>query len=178
MSSLPSRTHGFSGPRLLVLGIAAVTLLNACGHEQVRSVPVSGNSATVPHTTSTEGRPQSGEQAAVIAVRQIGIPYRYGGSTTQGFDCSGLVQYAYAQAGTYIPRTTAQQWQQLRPIEKDELRVGDLLFFNIDGKIAHVGLYLGSRRFVHAPASGREVSIAELDSGFYRQAFVRGGRPD
>jgi cell wall-associated NlpC family hydrolase len=178
MSSLPRRKHRFSGPRVLAMGVAAVMLLNACGHEQVRRVPASGSSATVPHSASTQGRAQSGEQAAVIAVRQIGIPYRYGGSTTEGFDCSGLVQYAYAKAGTHIPRTTAQQWQQLRPIGKDKLRVGDLLFFNIDGKIAHVGLYLGSRRFVHAPASGREVSIAELDSGYYRQAFVRGGRPD
>ena len=178
MSSLLSRMHRFSGPRLVALGVAAVTLLNACGHEQVRRVPVSGNSASVPHTASTQARPRSGEQAAVIAVQQLGIAYQYGGSTTQGFDCSGLVQYAYAQAGKHIPRTTAQQWRQLQPIGKDKLRVGDLLFFNIDGKIAHVGLYLGSRRFVHAPASGREVSIAELDSGFYRQAFVRGGRPD
>jgi cell wall-associated NlpC family hydrolase len=178
MSPPPGKKHRFSGPWLVALGVAAVTLLNACGHEQVRRVPVSANSATVPQTASTQGRPRSGEQAAVVAVRQLGIPYRYGGSTTQGFDCSGLVQYAYAQAGTHIPRTTAQQWRQLRPIGKDKLRVGDLLFFNIDGKIAHVGLYLGSRRFVHAPASGRAVSIAELDSGYYRQVFVRGGRPD
>ena len=167
----------FTVPRCIPLGMAAAMLLAGCGHEQVRRVPGAGNDSPVPHVASSKGQ-QPGEQAAVIAVRQIGIPYRYGGSTTQGFDCSGLVQYAYAKAGKHIPRTTAQQWQQLQPIRKDSLRVGDLLFFNIDGKIAHVGLYLGSRRFVHAPATGREVSIAELDSGFYRQAFVRGGRPD
>lgn len=178
MSSPPSRMHRFSALRLIALGVAAMTLLIACGHEQTRRAPVSGAGSAVAHTASSQGRSQRGEQAAVIAVRQIGIPYRYGGSTTLGFDCSGLVQYAYARAGTHIPRTTAQQWQQLRPIGKDKLRVGDLLFFNIEGKIAHVGLYLGGRRFVHAPASGREVSIAELDSGYYRQAFVRGGRPD
>jgi len=155
--------------------MAVALLLNGCGHEQVRRVP--GSEGDAPQGVSSAAR-HPGEQAAVIAVRQIGVPYRYGGSTTQGFDCSGLVQYAYASSGMHIPRTTAQQWQQLQPVAKDKLRVGDLLFFNIDGKIAHVGLYLGSRRFVHAPATGREVSIAELDSGFYKQAFVRGGRPN
>ena len=158
--------------------MAAAILLSGCGHEQVRRVPNAGNETTVQRPAATAAQRQPGEQAAVIAVRQIGVPYRYGGSTTQGFDCSGLVQYAYAKSGKHIPRTTAQQWQQLQPIKNDNLQVGDLLFFRIEGKIAHVGLYLGSRRFVHAPASGREVEVAELDSGFYRQAFVRAGRPD
>ena len=173
MSSPPNKMLRFSVP----LGIAVAMLLSACGHEQVRRVPGAGSQSTVRHTVATKEHRAPGEQAAKFAVRQLGVPYRYGGSTTQGFDCSGLVQYAYAKAGMQIPRTTAQQWQQLQPVRKDKLRVGDLLFFNIEGKIAHVGLYLGARRFVHAPASGRDVTIAELDSGFYRQAFVRGGRP-
>lgn len=118
-----------------------------------------------------------GEQAAVVAVRQIGVPYRYGGNTTDGFDCSGLVHYAYSKAGKSIPRTTRALWRDLRPVAAESLRVGDLLFFRIDGKVSHVGLYLGSRRFVHAPSTGRDVSIDELDSAFYRQAFIRGGRP-
>ena len=178
MSSLPSKMHGFSELSIVLVVMATALLLIGCGHEQVRRVPGAGSESQVPQAVSNETRRRPGEQAAVIAVRQIGVRYRYGGSTTQGFDCSGLVQYAYAKSGTHIPRTTAQQWQQLHPVAKDNLRVGDLLFFNIDGKIAHVGLYLGSRRFVHAPATGREVSIAELDSGFYKQAFVRGGRPN
>jgi cell wall-associated NlpC family hydrolase len=118
-----------------------------------------------------------GEQAAVVAVRQLGVPYRYGGSTSKGFDCSGLVHYAYSRAGRSIPRTTTALWRSLQPIAANNLRVGDVLFFNIEGKVSHVGLYLGSRRFVHAPSSGREVTIEELDSAFYRKAFVRGGRP-
>lgn len=113
----------------------------------------------------------------MVAVRQVGVPYRYGGNTVNGFDCSGLVQYAYASVGKSLPRTTRDLWRQTRPIPANALEVGDLLFFDIEGKVAHVGLYLGDRRFVHAPASGREVSIEELDSAFYRQAFVRGGRP-
>jgi cell wall-associated NlpC family hydrolase len=65
----------------------------------------------------------------------------------------------------------------MEPVPDRDLEVGDVLFFNIEGKVSHVGLYLGSGRFVHAPATGREVTIAELDSDFYRNAFIRGGRP-
>jgi cell wall-associated NlpC family hydrolase len=118
-----------------------------------------------------------GERAAIIAVRQIGVRYAYGGNSATGFDCSGLVQFAYAGAGKKIARTTADLWRQMQPVPERDLRVGDLVFFNIEGKVSHVGLYLGSRRFVHAPATGREVTIAELDSDYYRRAFIRGGRP-
>jgi len=95
----------------------------------------------------------------------------------RGFDCSGLVQYAYSKAGRQIPRTTSEQWRKLTPVNAERLRVGDLLFFRIDGSISHVGLYLGDRRFVHAPSTGREVTVADLDSAFYRKTFVRGARP-
>lgn len=149
--------------QLLVLG-----LVSACAHEPARQSPAGA--------TTRPGR-SSAEQAAVVAVRQVGVPYRYGGTSTRGFDCSGLVQYAYAKSGKRIPRTTAAQWRELAPVPADELRVGDLLFFRIGGRISHVGLYLGSGRFVHAPSTGREVTIAELDADFYRRAFVRGGRP-
>jgi cell wall-associated NlpC family hydrolase len=62
-------------------------------------------------------------------------------------------------------------------VSGNQLEVGDLLFFDIEGKVAHVGIYVGSGRFVHAPSSGREVTVADLDSAFYRDAFIRGGRP-
>lgn len=172
MSSLPAR---FVCRLLIVTGIAV--LLGACGHEQVRQLPDGGKGTRQSKPVAVAKPRSAGEQAAIVAVRQVGVPYRYGGSTVKGFDCSGLVQYAYSRAGKSIPRTTTDQWRQLSPVADDNLRVGDLLFFRIDGRISHVGLYLGSRRFVHAPASGREVTIAELDSGYYRKAFVRGGRP-
>lgn len=153
------------------------TMISACGHEQVRRVPV-GKSATAKPVARAPAKSRTiGERAAVVALRQLGVPYVYGGSTDRGFDCSGLVQYAYAGAGRRIPRTTSEQWRQLTPVKSRDLRVGDLLFFRIDGSISHVGLYLGERRFVHAPASGRQVSVEVLDSDFYRRAFVRAARP-
>jgi cell wall-associated NlpC family hydrolase len=154
-----------------------ICLLGACGHEPVKRLPEAEKGVRQSRPAPIAPRRTPGEQAAIVAVRQVGVPYRYGGSTVKGFDCSGLVQFAYAKAGKSIPRTTADQWHQMSPISGNNLRVGDLLFFRIDGRISHVGLYLGSRRFVHAPSSGGEVTIAGLDSDFYRKAFVRGGRP-
>ena len=118
-----------------------------------------------------------GEIAAAVALNQVGVPYRYGGSSPTGFDCSGLVQYSYSRAGKRIPRTTGQLWSSTIAVAGNELRIGDVLFFNIDGKMSHVGLYLGGRRFVHAPSSGRAVTVTSLDTPFYRTAFLRAGRP-
>jgi len=122
--------------------------------------------------------PTVGERAAAIAVEQIGTPYRYGGSTPQGFDCSGLVHYAYARAGKPVPRTTAQLWADTRPVSATDIQVGDLLFFRVDGKMSHVGMYVGDGRFVHAPSSGRSVSVERLQSEFYREALLRAARPN
>ncbi len=118
-----------------------------------------------------------GERAAAVALGQLGVPYRYGGSSPTGFDCSGLVHYAYSNVGMSVPRTTAGLWSDLAPIDKRNLRIGDLLFFSIAGKMSHVGLYLGSRQFVHAPSSGRHVAVESLDSDYYKRAFIRAGRP-
>lgn len=118
-----------------------------------------------------------GERAAVVALGQLGVPYRYGGSSPTGFDCSGLVHYAYANVGKSIPRTTAALWSNLSPVGKADVRVGDLLFFSIAGKMSHVGMYLGRGQFVHAPSTGRFVSVENLDSDYYSRAFIRAGRP-
>ena len=88
------------------------------------------------------------------------------------------MHYAYASAGKRIPRTTAAQWDAMRPVAKHDLRVGDILFFKIAGKVSHVGMYVGGGEFVHAPSTGSVVSIASLRSEFYQDAYIRAGRPD
>jgi len=109
------------------------------------------------------------------ALQMVGAPYRYGGSTPAGFDCSGLVQYAYRSAGLRVPRTSREQLTATAPVPLAEAAPGDLLFFQ--GKdSSHVGIYLGEGRFVHAPFTGRNVEIGRLDDGYYRSNFVRAGR--
>jgi len=158
--------------RVAVLVLAAA--LGGCAWQPVEMPPEHGDNAA-PHIAS----PQTvGERAAAIALRQVGTPYRYGGETpAAGFDCSGLVHYAYGQAGKPIPRTTGELWSYSPPVARNELREGDLLFFSIAGKMQHVGLYVGDGRFAHAPSSGRTVTVESLSSDFYRQALLRAGRP-
>lgn len=139
-----------------------LVMLSACGSQ--------------PTSVATQRTMSPGEQAAAIALEQVGVPYRYGGNSRAGFDCSGLVQFSYGQAGVSTPRTTGQLWAAAAPVSSAEMRTGDLLFFRIDGKMSHVGMYLGRGRFVHAPQSGRTVSVASLDAPFYRRAFIRAGR--
>ncbi len=160
--------------------LVMITMVSACASQAPKSASDSIRPVPVAKTTGnrrTVERRTVGEHAAEVAISQVGIPYRYGGSTTTGFDCSGLISYSYAVAGRAMPRTTSALWQELRPVASRDLQVGDVLFFDIEGKMSHVGLYLGEQRFVHAPSSGKRVSIANIDTGYYRQALIRGGRP-
>lgn len=114
-----------------------------------------------------------------IARSMIGTPYRYGGeSPEEGFDCSGLVQYTYQRAGYELPRTTGQQYRHVQPIPSRFLRPGDLVFFNskFDRFVSHVGIYLGNNRFIHAPSSGKSVSVANLRDPYWRRHFASAGR--
>jgi murein DD-endopeptidase len=119
------------------------------------------------------------DRAAAHAAKMVGKPYRYGGaSPASGFDCSGLVQYSYKQAGAFVPRTTDDQRRRSRPIRRAELRRGDLLFFDQEGrKNSHVGIYLGANRFVHAPSSGKRVRSDRLDGAYWRKHLSEIRRP-
>jgi cell wall-associated NlpC family hydrolase len=116
-------------------------------------------------------------QAARTATQMIGVPYRYGGSSPKaGFDCSGLVQYSYSQAGMRVPRTSRAQFKAAQPISLAEAQPGDLLFFRYKRKVSHVAIYLGDDRFVHAPSRGKQVSVASLRDPHYQQHFLQAGR--
>jgi len=114
-----------------------------------------------------------------VAVSQLGIPYRYGGSTPRGFDCSGLVYYAYRRVGIRVPRSTMAQYRYARPVMLDELSPGDLVFFKrVFRSVAHVGIYAGNSRFIHAPSKGRVVSYDSLNDPYWRKRLVAAGRYD
>jgi murein DD-endopeptidase len=114
--------------------------------------------------------PASAERAAGSALKMVGKPYRYGGSTPAGFDCSGLVQYSYKQAGVALPRSTDDLLRNSTALRGAHLRRGDLLFFDQEGKKkSHVGIYLGDGRFVHAPSSGKTVRTDRLDSPYWKK---------
>ena len=118
----------------------------------------------------------SQDKVVTVATNQLGVPYRYGGNKPSGFDCSGLVEYSYAKAGLVVPRTSFEQYRVAEPIDISDAKPGDLLFFRYDRKISHVGIYLGEDRFIHAPSTGKLVSVASLRDPHYQAHFVRAGK--
>jgi len=151
-------------------GCAALALLSALLLVGCASAP---SRVAAPATPRVES---AGARAADAAAQMVGAPYRFGGADPAGFDCSGLVRYAYLQVGISVPRSAKLQHRTSLPIALSEARGGDLLFFNPDGKVSHVGIYIGDGRFVHAPSTGKRVQLASLQSGYFRRFFVGAGR--
>lgn len=118
----------------------------------------------------------SGIVATALALR--GVPYRYGGSEpSHGFDCSGFVQYVFAQAGTMLPREAHDQFREGRAVDRDELRPGDLVFFEtVSPGASHVGMAIGGGQFVHAPNSRGVVRVEHLASSYWAKRFLGGRR--
>ena len=113
-------------------------------------------------------------QVVSIALQYQGIQYVWGGaSPSTGFDCSGFVQYVFAQVGVYLPHHAASQFAYGVPVSRDQLEPGDLVFF--DG-LGHVGIYIGGGQFIHAPHTGDVVKISSLYDDWYYNAFVGGRR--
>ena len=118
-----------------------------------------------------------GDVLANFALTLQGTRYRYGGTTPDGFDCSGLVFYAHRQLGLTVPRTAREQAREAQKVKRRKLERGDLVFFKIDSrKVDHVGIYIGNHRFVHAPGEGKAVTIDSLDDDFYAESFSSAGR--
>ncbi len=112
-----------------------------------------------------------------IATSTIGTPYKWGGDTPQkGFDCSGLMSYVHKNAlGMKIPRTTANQRDNSRTVQYQHIQPGDMLFFKTGSRTNHVGVYIGNRKFVHAPSSGKRVTVASMDNAYWHKRFVKFG---
>lgn len=109
----------------------------------------------------------------------VGKPYRYGGNTPKGFDCSGLVQYSYGRVGIRLPHGTRSLLKVSRPVARSKLQRGDLVFFTQDGKkSSHVAMYLGGGRFVHSPSSGKNVYVAAFDEPYWLSHFAEARRLD
>jgi cell wall-associated NlpC family hydrolase len=125
-----------------------------------------GADKPVTHTVLSHATAVARKQAKVVTFARhfLGIRYSYGGtSPSSGFDCSGFTRYVYAHFGITLPHYSGAQFDLGRRVSRAGLRPGDLLFF--DG-LGHVGMYIGSGRFIHAPHSGTTVSIDSL-SGWY-----------
>ncbi len=124
----------------------------------------------------------TGDKASALityAKTLLGVPYRYGGTTTRGFDCSGYVQYVYRNAlGISLPRTGTTQYNAGTKVSKSELQVGDIVAFRSRSSksIQHVGIYIGDGKFIHSSSPGDVVKIDTLNSGYYNTYYYGASR--
>ena len=113
------------------------------------------------------------EKLIRIAQKMLDIPYRFGGSSFLGIDCSGYVQKVFGLLDVVLPRTAREQFSHGEKVEKEDLSVGDLVFFRTYAKYpSHVGIYLGNNEFIHASSKDRRVKIDSLDAPYYYKRFV------
>jgi len=153
--------------RLPALLSVAVLVLAACGSPAPRPVASAGTIAPLPVS-------EKGNEVALYALGLIDTGYRFGGKNPEaGLDCSGMVTYIYGQAaGLKIKGSAADIARNARPIERDLLRPGDLVFFNTRNRsYSHVGIYVGDARFIHAPSTNGKVRIDRLNDRYYAQRF-------
>jgi peptidoglycan DL-endopeptidase CwlO len=104
-----------------------------------------------------------------IAMQYLGTPYRWGGASPGGFDCSGFVMYVFSRVGVSLPHNAAAQYGYGVPVSRDQLQAGDLVFFN---GLGHNGIYIGSGQFIHSPHTGDFVKISSLSDSWYASTYV------
>lgn len=130
---------------------------------------VSGKSTGVtPSASALKGT--SAQDIIATAKQYIGAPYLWGGTTPSGFDCSGFVQYVFAQHGVTLPRTSSQQYQMGTAVGKPELATGDLVFFGTSG-VSHLGIYIGDGQFIHS-SSSQGVTVSSLSNSYWSARYI------
>jgi cell wall-associated NlpC family hydrolase len=139
---------------------------------QSRSSQSSGSAVVGATAATPEGAtvlpPASYGGAVGVAMQYLGTPYVWGGASPSGFDCSGLVMYAYAQVGVSLPHSSYALWNVGVSVPRDQLAPGDLVFFS---GLGHMGMYVGGGQFIHSPHTGDVVKISSLD-GHYSSRYV------
>ena len=114
----------------------------------------------------------SADRIIDTAKKYMGVPYVWGGMTPSGFDCSGLVQYVFAENGMSLPRTTTLQYKVGTYVSRSNLKVGDLVFFDTSGNgVSHVGIYMGNGQFIHS-SSSKGVTISNLSNSYWNARYL------
>jgi len=131
------------------------------------------NPAPAPASPAPAHGTAIGYSVTGTALNLRGTPYRNGGADPNGFDCSGFVQYVFAQHGVYVPRKVAEQYRAGQGVPAAQLEPGDLVFFTtVAPGASHVGIALGGDTFVHAPSTTGEVRVERLSATYWSTRFV------
>lgn len=162
------------------LTAAIILPLASCGLFSGKHYPKTKTHTTArtvqPVRISNIDRTQGSQELMLHSMGLVGTPYRWGGSSTAtGFDCSGMIQFVYKNAlGVSLPRTARDMAAASRKIPDNQLKAGDLVFFNTGGssQYSHVGLYIGNGEFIHAPSSGKTIKTEKLSSPYYAKHYL------
>ena len=167
----------------IVAALVYVLMMVGCSSPEPKPTVVSTPSKSKVVTQKQTHRPvvaksnATGNKLVSVAESVLGSPYKYGGSSPNGFDCSGLVYYSHNKLGISVPRTTRQQARHASDLSLSEIEPGDVLFFRIYGNnISHVGIYTGNNQFIHAPKTGKFVSHASITDPYWKERFIKAGR--
>jgi cell wall-associated NlpC family hydrolase len=136
-----------------------------------------GNAEVMPGATNAPVAPLPANEAMVATARSmLGVPYSFGGTEPDGFDCSGLVVYAANSIGISLPRTAREQLRIGTPVARDHLHAGDLVFLRLKRRQLHVGIVVDATHFIHAPSRGGRVRIDSLEARPYNHAYTAARR--
>ena len=173
--------------RMLLVAAMAAAIASACASRTptIRVLPpvlppgayAPEPPATPPATPPAPRLTPLASQFARTAETLIGAPYREGGALPDGFDCSGLVTYVFAQHGIAVPRDVRRQAAAGAPVDRGDIAPGDLVFFATTGSgPTHVGIAVGGDRFIHAPKRGDVVRVESMSAGYWTSRFVAARR--
>ncbi|MCC8169497.1 MAG: NlpC/P60 family protein [Oscillospiraceae bacterium] len=140
--------------------------------EKQSQIEMTTGDPVITRRAATEYSSDIGEAIVQEAEKYLGVDYVWGGTSPSGFDCSGLVQYCLNSLGISISRVAEDQFEEGTPVSKDELQPGDLVFFEQNGYIHHVGIYVGNNMMIHAPQTGDVVKYQSIDTEYYRNEYA------
>jgi cell wall-associated NlpC family hydrolase len=175
IASLKSQlaAHRTSLGRLITTEKATLASLTVPQQQTVQSNSIGANGSSAPQSYTGPTTTQAGK-AVAFAYAQLGKPYQWGATGPGSYDCSGLVQAAWAAAGVTIPRTTYDQWAALPHIATSAIQPGDLLLYDGEG---HVAMYVGGGYIIDAPQTGMNVQKLPMNTGWYASTFDGAVRP-
>lgn len=133
--------------------------------------PIQEQSVGANSTNISRGTTSVYNQVVSYAYNFIGTPYIYGANGPNSFDCSGFTKYVFSSASINLPRTSQLQFSEGNKIDRENLQVGDLVFFNTDTNLGHVGIYIGNDEFIHASLS-KGVTISSLNNPYYAPRYA------
>ena len=144
--------------------------LKELAEQRLNNTPATPTSSSGGSDDFIDGQTPDARYGGVVgvAMQYLGVPYVWGGASPSGFDCSGLVMYAYARVGVSLPHNAAMQYGYGSPVSRAMLAPGDLVFFN---GLSHVGIYIGGGQFIHSPHTGDVVKISSLSDSWYSSTY-------